>query len=313
MEHGRLTGWEVMATDDGNILQSGVWSRATIHHHDMNNTMGWITRAVVLQVYYADEDKRTGWVDGLQRCVLCDVRTYGRYQRILTKVPVLQRTQTLFDEDIYIPRGSRQDIEGGNVVAQPSGSKKPTPAEKLDGDHVLIGFLDNDPSQPTILPYMMPHPKATYTPKKADGHVRRIRHNGVSVVWDKDGNLTIDASGAAKEILAAQGKEASNSGTAGQIKLITSDGTNATSIHLNEQGQILFGSDTATASTEPIVLGTQWISVMESLIDTILAMTVGTGVGPSSTPINAADFLTIKSNITAKNHVSDFIFAKKAY
>jgi hypothetical protein len=183
----------------------------------------------------------------------------------------------------------------------------------MDGDHVLVGFLDNDPSQPVILPFVLAHPSSNYVPLKAEGRVKRMRHNGVLLEWDKDGNIRIDATESAKSELDRLGKEQSNSGIGGQITLVTTDGTNQTSIHLNEQGQILLGSDPAFPSDEPLVLGNLWISAMGELLDAIANLTVGTGTGPSTTPINFLEFDALRTKINNKLHVSDFIFAKKAY
>jgi hypothetical protein len=300
----------------GMLLQSGMQGRPANHYQDLESTNGWITRAVVLQTYYADEDDRNGWVsNGLQRCVLCDVRTYGVYQRVLRKVPVLQKKQSLWDEDIDIPRPATLNLQGGilRTGSAADSGYPPTAAEDLDGDHVLVGFLDNDPSQPVILPFEMPHPNSNYRPEQANGRVRRLRYKGILMEWDSSSNFTIDATGAAKEALLEQGVEDSASGSGGQITLKTSDGNNQTSIHLNAAGQILFGSDPAVVSTEPMVLGNLWISLMEELIEEIKRITVGTGVGPSTVPLNIVQFEAIKTKVTQKLHVSDFIFGKKSY
>jgi hypothetical protein len=208
MSQSRLTGYETMRTARGDVLQAGVKSRPSVKHQNLESTDGWITRAVVTATYYADEDDR----GQDQRSIVCDVRTYGRYTRELPKVPVLQRTHSLWDHDIYTPRPARQDIEGGDLVGSGSKDKEPTSAEKLDGDHVLIGFLDNDPNQPVILPYTLVHPKANYRPLAADGHVRRIRHNGVLMAWDKAGNFSIDATGGAAEVFGSKGSEVPSGG-----------------------------------------------------------------------------------------------------
>lgn len=325
----RESPYGLFATKDGNLLQSGVYSRPANAYHEPNNTQGWITRAVVLQVYYPEDDDLSGWTSGgLQRAITCDVRTYGAYSRELTRIPVLQLNHGLWDQNVYIPRAARVNITGGDFVPRPSKTKGPTAAEDLDGDHVLIAFLDNHPDQAVILPYSLPHPKSNYSPTKADGRVRRIRHNGALIEFDKDGNLGIDATGAAKPDLKKDGSEDSNSGTGGQITISTTDGSNKTSIHLNEQGQLLLGSDPTSAADEPLVLGNLWIQVMDQLILQIAAiataceqLTVGTGVGPSSVPINKDAFTAAKAALTgtiqvaidAKTHVSDFIFAKKSY
>jgi hypothetical protein len=314
MDKSRLSGWETMVSSDGNVLQSGAKSRPANKAVDVEDTKGWITRAVVLQVYYPEEDTRIGWSKISQKCILCDVRTYGRYSRFLPKVPVLQRTHGVWDHDIYIPRASTIHLEAGDLASDPSADKPPTAAEDMDGDHVLVEFLEGDPQQPVILPFVMPHPKSNYRPEKADSRARRIRHNGVLVEWDAEGNLTVDARGAAKQELGERGVEQSNSGTGGKVTLVTSDGSNQTSVVLNENGQILLGSDPGgPASDEPLVLGNLWAEVMGELLDAISALTVGTGVGPSSPPINAAAFTAIKTKIQAATHLSDFIFARKSY
>lgn len=252
MELPNLTGWETMVTEDGNVLQAGAQSRPSNRDLDVSNTGGWITRAVVLQTYFPEEDDRNGWVSGgNQRCILCDVRTYGRFSRVLTKVPVLQRTHGLWDTDVYIPRASKINIEGGDMVGDASGSKPPTSAEKLDGDHVLVGFLDNDPSQPVVLPFGMAHPKSRYSPASGDGRVKRLRHNGTLVEWDDSGNLTIDATGAAKADLLADGSEDSNSGTGGVVTVKTKDGSDAVSqVRLNASGAALIEAAGGTVKLE---------------------------------------------------------------
>lgn len=312
----RATGYETMRSGDGSILQAGIPSRTAAMHQDLSSVQGWITRAVVIKTYYAEEDTRSGWTIGLQRSVLCDVRTYGRYSRPLSKVPVMQRTQGRYDEDVYIPRDSRQDMEGGTLATGGSKSPtRPTPAENMDGDHVLVGFLDNDPQQPIILPYVFAHPKSAYKPSALNGRVRRIRHQGTLVEWDKDGNFTIDATGVASEILGPRGAEVAapgkgvitfkNKDTLGkQLSVVLDAGTTPT-------GRILLGSDPASPPTEPLVLGTLWINLMGRLLDEINRITVGTPSGTSTVPLNAVAFGTLKAEIEAQTQVSDFIFAKK--
>ncbi len=307
-----LTGWEVTRTWDGNIRQAGVKGPAR-HNEHLDNAQGFITRAVVLATYFTEEDSRNGFVEGKQRTVSCDVRTYGRHMRELFKVPVLQKEQGLFDEDIYIPRHARQHIDGGDMLGRASEKSPPTPAEKLDGDHVLIGFLDNDPQQPVVLPFVMPHPRSNYAPKAVDGRIRRIRHNGTSMEFDKNGNFTIDARGAAKEILGPRGTEESNSGIGGKVLLITKDGSGKlTSVHLNEKAQVLLGSDPATPSTEPVVLGNVDKQLMAQLFIALSNLRMVNGAGVTSPPLNILEFKAIFDRFAAGDPYSDFIFARKS-
>jgi hypothetical protein len=235
------TEWETMMGAAGEIHQAGIPSSPVGDRAETFETFGWTTRALVLTTYFPEEDVRKGWTNAEQRAVLCDVRTIGRYSRSLFKVPVLQRTHGLWDEDLYIPRAARVDINGGTFASGSAGvdGTAPTPAEQTDGDLVLVTFLENDFRQPVILPYTLGHPRSNRTPQKADGRFRRIRHNGVSVEWDKDGNLTVDARGSAKPDLDGTGLEQSNSGVGGKIRLITKDGSgNESSVYLDENGAI---------------------------------------------------------------------------
>jgi hypothetical protein len=310
----RTTGWETMRRGR-DILEAGIQSRSLGDHHDVERAGSLVTRAVVLAVYFVDEDTRNEWVKGKQRSVLCDVRTYGRVNRVLTKVPVLQRTRGLWDEDTYIPRASSKNLDGGPLKADGAGM---TPAEKMDGDHVLIAFLDGDPSQPVVLPYCLAHPESNNKAEKAHGRRRRIRHSGVLIEWSEDGDLTIDATEAAKSELGAKGIEQPNSGTTGKITLVTQDGAGKkTSIRLNNLGQILIGADPeGAAADEPLVLGNQIKSQLEALYAALAAhthagVTPGVGVSGPPGPPELAKFTT-QFPQALPNALSDFIFGKKS-
>ena len=180
---------------------------------------------------------------------------------------------------------------------------------------MLIGFLDNDPNQPVVLPFVMPHPKSNCAPVAVQGHVRRIRHNGTVMEFDNAGNFTIDARGAAKEILGDRGQEESNSGIGGKVLWITKDNNgNQTSVHLNEKAQILLGSNPNTPSTEPFTLGNVIKSIMNDVLNTAMSnLKMGTAVGPTSPPLNLPEFLLANQRFQTNEHSSDFIFGRKTY
>jgi hypothetical protein len=273
-------------------------------------TQGWITRGVVLQTFFADEDQRDeeSAPNPNQRLILCDVRTYGRYSRILPRVPVLQRTQGLHDLDITIPRKARVNLQGSALNTE---GVQATPAQSMDGDHVLVTFLDNDPQQPRILPFTEGHPASAARPVAAEGRVRVIRHQGTSLSWDQEGNFTLDATTVAAEELAADGSEVAapgkgtitfkNKDAAGGLLSIVMDASTT-------PGKILLGSDPATAAAEPFVCGSLYESLLNDLITAILAHTHTAPSGATGTPLNTTDF----ESLDPAGTLSEFIFGKQA-
>jgi hypothetical protein len=89
------------------------------------------------------------------------------------------------------------------------------------------------------------------------------------------------------------------------VHLVIKEGVNL-NISVSGGGKVTFGAPDAQ---ENFVLGQQWKAMMEAFFDAINALTVPTGVGPSGTPINAASFTQLKSNLEAQ--LSDIIFGKK--
>jgi hypothetical protein len=67
-------------------------------------------------------------------------------------------------------------------------------------------------------------------------------------------------------------------------------------IFINKDGEIQIKA--GTVALEKSILGETLKAKLEALIDAINAITVPTGVGPSGTPINAATFTTLKSQLT---------------
>lgn len=237
----RLTGWEVMEDRLGNVHTSGVPSDPIVRHYPIDLVERAPLEVVVESVYYTDEDDRNAVTKNNQRTLMVDVRTLGQFSRQARWIPVLQRAQGLWDEDLYIPRPTKLDIDGNDLStgSAAKGDKKPTPAESMDGDRGLLFFLENNPAKPIFLPYSQGHPKTNSPRKAADGRVRRIRHAGVLMEWSEDGNWTLDATEAAEQELDSSGDEQANNGTAGIITLKTKDGGGA-ELHLvlDENGNV---------------------------------------------------------------------------
>jgi len=229
----RLTGFETMVDEHGNVHTAGVPSDPINRHRPIDLVERAPLEVVVESTYYTDEDDRNAVTKSNQRTVMVDVRTLGHQSRQARWIPVLQRTQGLWDEDIYIPRPTKLDIDGDDLStgSAAKGDKKPTPAESMDGDRGLLFFLENNPAKPVFLPYSQGHPRTNHPRVKADGRVRRIRHAGVLMEWSEDGNWTLDATAAAKQDLGSSGVEQANNGSGGILTLKTKDGGGA-ELHL---------------------------------------------------------------------------------
>lgn len=243
-------GYQTRLLSNGQVIQSGTFTPSI----EKNRVNGFITRAVVLRTYFEDDNwSDYGWAADFVKGVFCDVRTYGMNgTRFFFRVPVLQSIQGLHDCDLYIPRDSRINLGGGQLVTEESPNKKTTPSENLDGDHVLLTFLECDVAQPVILPYQLPHPNTPRELISQDNRFRKIRFQGSEFLIDQTGNITLDATGASEPNLAAGGKEISASGSGGEIEIKTADGDSDTlSIKLNSSGDIEFKNG---GSTETITL-----------------------------------------------------------
>lgn len=289
------TGYERTRWRDGHPMQAGMRSaKADGMPWPIDTTMGWMTRAVVLSVRFADEDSRqdNAWWFNEQRNVLCDVRTMDRFQRELSNVPVMQHVAGLHDQDIYVPRGQRINTSGGASNTDSSAGPV-TPAQDGDGDVVTLGFLENNPARPVILPFTLGHPNARNRPVAADGRVRRIRHAGCTIELSEDGNIVIDASTGAANELDSDGGE-----TAG-----------GRALRLDGETVIIGG--TAAQATEPFVCGSQWKSLMTQLLTELSTLTVNTAVGPSTPPLNFQKFIDLATSVAADDQVSDFIFGRR--
>lgn len=82
--------------------------------------------------------------------------------------------------------------------------------------------------------------------------------------------------------------------------------SNGAKIELDSNGSIFVTNTTgqkvnvgagADSANEPALLGTTLKGLLEQLIDGLTALTVPTGVGPSGTPVNAAQFIAVKAQL----------------
>ena len=151
---------------------------------------------------YAPRDGQAALLVENIAAVYCDVLTYGAVTTTRTtklhRVLVSQTRAGIHDGDVWKPRAARIDISAPQLdqrLAQPFD---------LDGDHVLIGFMEDNLDLPVIL-RALPHPRAGFgneglpeaghrlRMRSADGEPDYRKHRGTFFGVDDLGNFVLDA------------------------------------------------------------------------------------------------------------------------
>lgn len=205
---------------------------------------GILLRGVVLRNYVYDEEgvpfaPNPGIAPA---AVYSDVLVYssipGARFAVFPRCVVSQNRAGLHDGDLWIPRATTMDISGAALNTDTT-----TNIANMDGDHVLLGFLDNDLSQPVILK-ALPHPRADIgaaLPEAIDeaGHRVRLlvkdgepaltRHHGTFWGATKTGDFQVDTTRAHDGTLESNGTEPAPpfNGTVGNIRIRLPQGSNA--------------------------------------------------------------------------------------
>jgi len=200
----------------GTTLQSGIPTRPA--PSDLSTPNGLLARGAVTQTYVigSDEHPATGNSALYGTAIYCDVLLYtainGMRWQTLRKVPVAQDRGGLHGGHIWKPRAATMDITGATMDLQ-----KGTNPGNLDGDHVLIGFLENALNQPIILGGI-PHPAVDkgndnfeigkrFRLLEGDGDPDLHKHHGSYYGVDDQGNWISDTSFAHDGQLGSDGVE----------------------------------------------------------------------------------------------------------
>lgn len=183
---------------------------------ELADPRGLLLRGVVTATYVTDDPERPLLEGDRAIGVYCDVLVYSslpqvRYQ-YLRAVPVTQDRSGLHSGRVWKPRAATMDITGGTLDLA-----KGTDPAAMDGDHVLIGFLDRNLARPVIL-RALPHPACDAGNDGAGtGHRLRLqladgdpdfwRHHGTYYGVEDSGNWVVDTTKANTGTLATDGTE----------------------------------------------------------------------------------------------------------
>ncbi len=161
---------------------------------------GLLLRGVVTKTYTLDDPDHP-YAASAPSAVYCDVLIYssvkGMSFRSLPNCLVCQDRGAMHSGRIWKPRAASIDITGDTFDPE-----KGTDPSAMDGDHVLVGFLDDNFNMPVILGGLS-HPAQDEGNKEDPEPGERMRvnqdedpdlwkHKGVYYGVDKDGNFIID-------------------------------------------------------------------------------------------------------------------------
>lgn len=174
-----------------------VWSRARVQQAALGgpgsggaSVRGLLLRGVVIKEY--DDDGQP----------YCDAMVYsglrGAKWGILPRILVTFDTGGTHDGSTRLPKAATKDLSTG----QPIDVAYPTSPADMDGDHILIGFLDDDVNFPTLLRYLR-HPRADIgntnrdlgprlVPRSDEARTDFRKFNGTAHGVDEAGNHVID-------------------------------------------------------------------------------------------------------------------------
>ena len=191
--------------------------------------------AVVIRAYYVNDrnqanvlgDERAANLNpnpevqlDLQRDMVmpfCDVLMYSRnhaqMRGMLQHVMVTYDNASIHEGDIWLPRATTMNLSQQALNGDLAGID---PAS-LDGDHVLIAFIDNDPFRPYIQRYMK-HPSGDIgnigrplarrcNVENTEGQPRYVKRRGVYYGVDTNGNGIEDLTRAYDGTLDELGRE----------------------------------------------------------------------------------------------------------
>ena len=203
----------------GTMLQAGIPTRPA--QFTLQKSGGLMMRGVVTATYVMDTPGHPAEIandptSAPPVAVYCDVLCYTQRsaQRwvFIPKAMVLQDRGAMHNGRVWKPRATTMDISGGTLNVDHG-----TSLENFDGDHVLIGFVDESLSMPVVLGGV-PHPRRDANNDKKDiGHRMKLlvadgdpdfwKHKGAFYGVSDSGDFIIDTTRAFAKDLQSDGTE----------------------------------------------------------------------------------------------------------
>lgn len=278
--------WRTHVMRSGAVIQSGMNPRVVGAPRPTQPKLG-LYRAIVLHTYATDAIERR---DGFRRAntlrvveVECDVLLASSYMR-LSRVPVKQINHGLSNaHGVWVPKPCTRVIaaDGSTDLTRSlhfdrvtrHGAPTPGPVpplSDLDGDHVIVEFIEGDPGKPLITGALT-HARARRLViagsgwDEADAGASRgkphdseyyVHHQGAEIRVNDRGDVLIDTVGAHAD------QEAENPATGGGQVRLRAKGTQRVTIEMDGQDVLEVWRDGAQVridlgegASERLVLG----------------------------------------------------------
>lgn len=293
-----------------------------------HSARGLLLRGCVTATYVVDDPGRgteSHWLGEVPVAVYCDVMCYsgipGQRFIYLRKVLVSQDRGGIHNGKVWKPRATAIDITGDYVA---DGGTNPM---NWDGDHVLVGFMEDNFNLPVIL-RGIPHPAQDtggvdkekghrLRLKVADGDPDFIKHYGSFYGLDDKGDFIVDLTEAYTGSLETNGNEPvpPGDGSVGNYRvklpvaskyILDIDGGPTLELDLKDADATLKLGDGAVHAAIAETLQTFWDNNVKTTLETWGGPSGhlhSTGVGPSGPPtpaltIPAFDVAIISSKLS---------------
>lgn len=197
--------------------QAGTPARPKV---DRRENVAKLTRGVVVAVHFADAVDGDGPAEEAYqhpRAVTCDVITWtGHGSGFLWNVPVMQRGSSVGNASLWVPRAPTRTLDGSPLTFEGDETAAPVDPENIDGEWVIIDFLEGDLRAPIIIgSYQHPRSRRPQNgatpgqlrdstadgrgPELPDGIERFLAHQGAILRVDRAGNVVIDTTRATED------------------------------------------------------------------------------------------------------------------
>jgi len=308
-----MSRWRTLRLPSGAVVPAGLDGRYGREARPLA-PRSTLARAIVVNTYVTDNPTDPANGKPLSRSVTsveCDV-VLIRSNVPLSRVPVLQKQHGVNNaHTLWIPRESTRNVKTGEDVSfQPVGPRGETnpPASlfaNLDGDHVLVGFIEGDHEYPVIVGAFT-HENTNRLPKGApdsigweegDDSTRGspyrneyyTSHYGSEVRVNAQGDVLIDTVGAFTDPATEDA-----SGDVGQVRIrvknsrrftVEMDGTDVLEVW-KDGSQVRI--DLGEGATERVVLGDSFRDFLNDFLTNYFDQhTHSSGTGTTGTPLPA--------------------------